>query len=108
MDIDVRAHINDNCDDQDIHTRVGGQNVSCAWAFLMYTKCRGVKDDSQASSENTRGVAIEVLAITIAMGWLDTQICTNACILIISLNMTDINWVADSPAASECQTMDPS
>lgn len=74
----------------------------------MYTKGRGVKDDSQASNANTRGVAIEVLAITIAMCWLETQICANACILIISLSMTDINWVADNPAASECQTMDPS
>ncbi|BFZ17186.1 hypothetical protein BsWGS_20225 [Bradybaena similaris] len=87
---EVGALLNEHCDEKDAVIYTDGsviRHVRCAWAFVAYTNGKLIREDSGAFSAATSSMTMEVLAVTMAFRWLETQDYTHVCILSDSLSM---------------------
>ena len=90
VEAEVQALIFENSLDSDAVIYTDGsvvRHVRSSWAFTARAGGRIVKEDSGAFTETTSSLTMEVMAVSKAITWLETQTFTRACFLSDSMNM---------------------
>src|SRR5579871_4129296 len=90
VDAEVRALIDENAEYGDVEIYTDGSVVRhqrCAWAFSARSCNRTVKECSGAFAVTTSCLTLEVMAVTEAFRWLESQDYVRTCILSDSMSM---------------------
>ena len=63
------------------------RHLRSSWAFTAQRAGRTIHEESGAYKKTTSSLTMEVVAVTKAMAWMETQNAENVCILTDSMNM---------------------
>ena len=106
MKAEIQALIGENSTIGDTIIYTDGsvvRNVKSSWAFTAQIGGKTVKEDSGAFAVTTSSLTMEVVAVTKAIQWLETQNITHVCFLSDSMNMLrkiEIRWIRREWAVS--------
>ena len=90
VEAEVQALIFENSSVGDVVIYTDGsvvQHTRSSWAFTAQVGGRTIKEDSGAVAVTTSSLTVEVMAVTKAMAWLETQAFTGVCFLSDSMSM---------------------
>ena len=85
-----QALILENSSDGDVIIYADGsvvRHVRSSWAYTAQVCGKVVKEDSGAFALTTSSMTMEIMAVSRALVWLETQKFTNVCFLSDSMNM---------------------
>lgn len=90
VEAEVKALIFENSPEAEAVIYTDGsvvRHTKSSWAFTAQVKGKTKMEDSGAFSVTTSSLTMEVMAVTKAMAWLETQTFTDVCFLIDSMSM---------------------
>ena len=90
VEAEVQALISENASDHDVIIYTDGsviRHVPSSWAFTAQVGGDVVKEDSGGFAVTTSSLTMEIMAVTKAMIWLESQTFIHACFLSDSMSM---------------------
>src|SRR5579871_565052 len=90
VEAEVQALVDENSQGNDIVIYTDGsviRHVRSSWAYTARSAGEIVREASGAFAATTSSVAMETMAVTKALAWMETQIANHVCILSDSMSM---------------------